>query len=81
MFNFIKKILGLPTEEEKLAAQAPYKIEPPKMETVEELPKKEVKQRKPRAKPSAKPVEENKKAVAKKPATASTRKPRTKKVS
>lgn len=81
MFEFLKKILGLPTEEEKLAAknsaQAPYKIEPPvfnnKTGDLVETPITKV--RKPR---KPKTVAENKKAAEPKsvPAAKKTRKPR-----
>lgn len=84
MFEFFKKILGLPTEEEKLAAknaaQAPYKIEPPVFnnktgDLVDAVPKTR-KPRKPRV------VLEKKKAAETKsvPAAKKTRKPRSTKI-
>ncbi len=84
MFEIFKKILGLPTEAEKLAAknagQAPYKIEPPVVnnktgDLVDVVPKT----RKPR---KPKVVAENKKAAETKsiPAAKKTRKPRSTKI-
>lgn len=82
MFDFLKKIFGLPTEQEKAEAKkqsevVPYKIEPPvfnnKTGDLVELPT--VKVRKPR---KPKVVVEKKKAAEPKsvPAAKKTRKPR-----
>lgn len=79
IIDFFKKILGLPTEEEKIAAknaaQAPYKIEPPVINNKTGDLVEITKVRKPR---KPKVVVEKKKAAEPKlvPAAKKTRKPR-----
>lgn len=79
MFGFVKKLLGLPTEAEKAAAAAPYKVEAP-IAAMDIVPQPAIVERAGAIEIPAKPktAAKSKKAAETKPAKARGRKPKAK---